>query len=77
MFTYLYSWLSVTDPKDVARVESKTVICTENQRDTVPVPGPSVDGKLGQWISPSDMERKFQERFPGCMEGIWLDIVYV
>ncbi|CAI9597154.1 unnamed protein product [Staurois parvus] len=30
------SWLARTDPRDVARIESKTVIVTQEQRDTVP-----------------------------------------
>ncbi|KAB0390509.1 hypothetical protein E2I00_017491, partial [Balaenoptera physalus] len=35
---YNNCWLARTDPKDVARVESKTVIVTPSQRDTVPLP---------------------------------------
>ena len=38
-------YLAKTDPKDVARVESKTVICTENERETIPIPKPGVEGK--------------------------------
>lgn len=68
---YLFSWLTRTDPADVARVESKTVICTDQQRDTIPIPREGVDSKLGKWISPSDMETAFNSRFPGCMKGIY------
>ena len=39
-------YLAKTDPKDVARVESKTVICTENERETIPIPKPGVEGKI-------------------------------
>ena len=39
-------YLAKTDPKDVARVESKTVICTENERETIPIPKPGVEGKV-------------------------------
>ena len=39
-------YLAKTDPKDVARVESKTVICTENERETIPIPKDGVEGKL-------------------------------
>ena len=39
-------YLAKTDPKDVARVESKTVICTENERETIPIPKEGVEGKL-------------------------------
>ena len=64
-----YSWLCRTDPADVARVESKTVICTENKRDTVPITGYGVRGVLGKWISPKNMETAYMERFPHCMKG--------
>ena len=37
-------WLAKTDPKDVARVESKTVICTENENETIPTPADGVEG---------------------------------
>lgn len=62
------SWLALTDPRDVARIESKTVIITREQRDTVPIPksGPS---QLGRWMSEEDFEKAFDARFPGCMKG--------
>lgn len=63
------SWLTLTDPADVARVESKTVISTPNERDTVPIPKEGVEGKLGKWISPTDLDNQLNERFPGCMKG--------
>ncbi|MEQ2185127.1 hypothetical protein GOODEAATRI_015037, partial [Goodea atripinnis] len=44
-------WLARTDPKDVARVESKTVIVTKNQRDTIPIPAGGVKSQLGSWMS--------------------------
>nr|AGD80841.1 mitochondrial phosphoenolpyruvate carboxykinase [Acipenser baerii] len=62
-------WLARTDPKDVARVESKTVIVTTRQRDTVPVPLGGAKSQLGNWMSEKDFERAKQERFPGCMAG--------
>lgn len=64
------SWLARTDPKDVARVESKTVIVTQRQRDTVPVPAAGVKSQLGSWMSESDWQRARRERFPGCMAGV-------
>ena len=66
------SWLCRTDPADVARVESKTVICTDTKRDTVPITGYGVRGVLGQWISPKDMEKAYMERFPHCMKGTYV-----
>lgn len=63
------SWLARTDPKDVARVESKTVIVTKSQRDTVPIPAGGAKSQLGSWMSESDWQAARQERFPGCMAG--------
>mgnify|MGYP002803971468 CR=1 FL=1 len=59
-----------TDPADVARVESKTFICTERREDTIPTPADGVEGKLGKWESPEKMKNAlFNDRFPGCMRG--------
>lgn len=63
------SWLARTDPKDVARVESKTVIVTPSQRDTVPIPTGGARGQLGNWMSPAEFQQAIDERFPGCMKG--------
>jgi len=63
-------WLTLTDPRDVARVESKTVICTDDKRETVPTTRSGVTGSLGKWISPEDLdEALWGDRFPGCMKG--------
>lgn len=56
-------------PRDVARVESRTFICTADRRDAVNVPRGSAKGQLGNWMSPADADRAIGERFPGCMEG--------
>uniref|UniRef100_A0A3B3UZI2 phosphoenolpyruvate carboxykinase (GTP) n=1 Tax=Poecilia latipinna TaxID=48699 RepID=A0A3B3UZI2_9TELE len=66
---YENCWLARTDPKDVARVESKTVIVTKNQRDTIPIPAGGVKSQLGSWMSESDWQKARQDRFPGCMAG--------
>uniref|UniRef100_G1PHC5 Phosphoenolpyruvate carboxykinase, cytosolic [GTP] n=1 Tax=Myotis lucifugus TaxID=59463 RepID=G1PHC5_MYOLU len=61
-------WLALTDPRDVARIESKTVIITREQRDTVPIPKSGIS-QLGRWMSEGDFEKAFNARFPGCMKG--------
>ncbi|NP_083270.2 phosphoenolpyruvate carboxykinase [GTP], mitochondrial [Mus musculus] len=66
---YKNCWLARTDPKDVARVESKTVIVTPSQRDTVPLLAGGARGQLGNWMSPDEFQRAVDERFPGCMQG--------
>lgn len=76
------NWLSLTDPKDVARVEMRTVISTKNMIDTIPVPKSgfkdvgSATGLrnlkstvLGNWMPIEDMQAEIDERFPGCMKG--------
>uniref|UniRef100_A0A8C5QRY8 Phosphoenolpyruvate carboxykinase, cytosolic [GTP] n=1 Tax=Leptobrachium leishanense TaxID=445787 RepID=A0A8C5QRY8_9ANUR len=61
-------WLARTDPRDVARIESKTVIVTQEQRDTVPLAKSGIS-QLGRWMSEDDFEKSFKCRFPGCMKG--------
>ncbi|XP_069728017.1 phosphoenolpyruvate carboxykinase, cytosolic [GTP] [Phaenicophaeus curvirostris] len=65
---YENCWLALTDPRDVARIESKTVIITQEQRDTTPIPK-SGTSHLGRWMSEEDFEKAFNTRFPGCMQG--------
>ncbi|XP_022092114.1 phosphoenolpyruvate carboxykinase, cytosolic [GTP]-like isoform X2 [Acanthaster planci] len=72
---YENCWLARTDPKDVARVESKTVISTPYQRDTVPIPREGVEGTVGKWISPGDLQKAIDDRFPGCMKGRTMYVV--
>ncbi|KAI4893352.1 hypothetical protein NFI96_024146 [Prochilodus magdalenae] len=66
---YKNCWLARTDPKDVARVESKTVIVTRQQRDTVPIPSSNIKSQLGNWMSESDFLKAREDRFPACMTG--------
>lgn len=68
-FALVCSWLARTDPKDVARVESKTVIVTKNQRDTIPIPAGGAKSQLGSWMSEADWQKAREERFPNCMAG--------
>ncbi|NXM74299.1 PCKGC protein, partial [Serilophus lunatus] len=65
---YENCWLALTDPRDVARIESKTVIITPEQRDTTPLPKTGIS-QLGRWMSEEDFEKAFNTRFPGCMQG--------
>jgi phosphoenolpyruvate carboxykinase (GTP) len=66
---YENCWLAQTDPADVARVESKTFISTTEKNDTIPTPRAGVQGALGNWMSPEDMEDALDRRFPGSMKG--------
>ncbi len=62
-------FLARTDPRDVARVESKTFISTPSKRTTVPEAAEGVKGSLGNWIAPEELDERVGERFPGCMRG--------
>lgn len=62
-------YLCRTDPADVARVEGKTFISTEDKYATVPHVKDGVKGILGQWMSPEQTTEEMGKRFPGCMKG--------
>ena len=64
-----HSFLARTDPRDVARVESKTYICTEEKRESIPAAKDGVKGQLGNWMSIEAMKKELGKRFPGCMKG--------
>merc|ERR1719245_2119668 len=66
---YENCYLARTDPKDVARVESRTVISTPDKIETIPEPASGVQGTVGHWMSPEKLDDAISERFPGCMKG--------
>ncbi|XP_046738001.1 phosphoenolpyruvate carboxykinase [GTP] [Diprion similis] len=72
---YENCWLAKTNPADVARVESRTFISTDERSKTIPTPRDGVKGTLGNWISPEDMNKAVLQRFPGCMKGRTMYVV--
>jgi phosphoenolpyruvate carboxykinase (GTP) len=54
------SFWAASDPDDVARVEERTYICTEEEVGA---------GPTNNWVAPAEMKRTMTDLYRGCMRG--------
>ncbi len=54
------SFVAMSDPADVARVESRTFICSETEEGA---------GPTNNWAEPNAMREEMLEHYKGCMKG--------
>lgn len=72
---YENCYLARTNIADVARVESRTFMCTDDKKEAVCTTKSEQNSSLVNWISMNDYEKEVMKRFPGCMKSRCMYII--